>query len=304
MKTGRRWGNPRGALVFFPKVRYNIGEFAVQGGRSVDVPVYHLDKVVKVRKEDMEDFDGPLDLILHLLSKNKMEIRDIPIALLLDQYLEWMEQRERLNLEVASEFVIMAAHLVYIKTRMLLSIDDEEALSEMEQLMAALEEHQNRESYERIKGITQVLAGRYAYGRDYLTGQPQPLPQDQTYRYQHQPQDLTAAMQRIFQRGEGAAAPPTRAFRGIVGREPYPVETKARWILDQLTTLGVTHFRALFQGSKSRSEIVATFLAVLELCKSNRIYLAGTSEDSTLTCTRPQGEGPQDSEDGGSQTWN
>ena len=66
----------------------------------------------------------------------------------------------------------------------------------------------------------------------------------------------------------------------------------------------MTHFRALFQGSKSRSEIVATFLAVLELCKSNRIYLAGTSEDSTLTCTRPQGEGPQDSEDGGSQTWN
>lgn len=270
----------------------------------MEVPVYHLDKVVKVRKEDMEDFDGPLDLILHLLSKNKIEIRDIPISLLLDQYLEWMEQRERLNLEVASEFVIMAAHLVYIKTRMLLSIDDEEALSEMEQLMAALEEHQHRESYARIQGITQVLAGRYAYGRDYLVGQPQPLPQEKTYRYQHQPGDLTAAMERLFQRGEGVAAPPTRAFQGIVGREPYPVETKARWILDQLTTLGVTHFRSLFQGSKSRSEIVATFLAVLELCKSNQIYLAGSSEDSTLTCTQPAGEAPQDTEDGGSQTWN
>lgn len=260
----------------------------------MDVPVYHLDKVVKVRQEGMEDFDGPLDLILHLLSKNKIEIRDISITQLLDQYLDWMEQRERLNLEVASEFVIMAAHLVYIKTRMLLSIDDEEALSEMEQLMAALEEHQNKESYQRIQGITQVLAGRYAYGRDYLVGTPQPLPQEQTYRYQHDPQDLTAALQRLFQRGDGAASPPTQAFRGIVGREPYPVETKARWILDQLTTLGVTHFRALFRGSKSRSEIVATFLAVLELCKSHQIYLAGTGEDSTLTCTNPVDGEPEE----------
>ena len=90
----------------------------------MEAPIYHLDKVVRAKQEHLEDFDGPLDLILHLLSKNKIEIRDIPIALLLDQYLEWMEQRERLNLEVASEFVTMAAHLVYIKTRMLLSVDD------------------------------------------------------------------------------------------------------------------------------------------------------------------------------------
>lgn len=270
----------------------------------MDVPVYHLDKVVKVRKEDMEDFDGPLDLILHLLSKNKIEIRDIPISLLLDQYLEWMEQRERLNLEVASEFVIMAAHLVYIKTRMLLSIDDQEAMSEMEQLMAALEAHQHQESYEQVKGITQALAERYVRGQDYLTGQPQSLPQEKSYRYQHKPQDLTAAMLRLFQRGEGAMLPPTQAFHGIVGREPYPVETKARWILDQLMVGGVTRFRALFRKNQSRSEIVATFLAVLELCKSNQIYLAGTSEDSTLICTHHEEELSQETDNGGSQTWN
>ena len=76
----------------------------------MEAPIYHLDKVVKAKQEDLEDFDGPLDLILHLLSKNKIEIRDIQISLLLDQYLEWMERRERLNLEVASEFVTMAAH--------------------------------------------------------------------------------------------------------------------------------------------------------------------------------------------------
>ena len=95
----------------------------------MEAPIYHLEKVVKAKQEDLEDFNGPLDLILHLLSKNKIEIRDIQITLLLDQYLEWMERREQLNLEIASEFVTMAAHLVYIKTRMLLSIEDEEAMS-------------------------------------------------------------------------------------------------------------------------------------------------------------------------------
>lgn len=99
----------------------------------------------------MEDFNGPLDLILHLLSKNRMEIKDIQISLILDQYLEWMDQRKRLDLEVASEFVTMAAHLVFIKTRMLLSIHDEEAISEMEQLIASLEEHQRHENFAKIK---------------------------------------------------------------------------------------------------------------------------------------------------------
>ena len=97
----------------------------------MDGPIYHLERVVKVKTEDLEDFVGPLDLILHLLNKNKMEIKDIQISLILDQYLQWMSQRKELDLEVASEFVTMASHLVYIKTRMLLSIHDEEALSEM-----------------------------------------------------------------------------------------------------------------------------------------------------------------------------
>ena len=117
----------------------------------MDAPVFHLDKVVKGKEDERQDFDGPLDLILHLLSKNKVEIRDIQIASLLDQYLAWMDRRKELNLEIASEFVTMAAHLVYIKSRMLLSIHDEEALSEMELLMASLEERQRQESYTKIR---------------------------------------------------------------------------------------------------------------------------------------------------------
>ncbi len=135
----------------------------------MDSPIYHLEGVVKAKEADMEDFVGPLDLILHLLSKNKMEIKDIQISLILDQYLAWLDQRKEMDLEVASEFVTMAAHLIYIKARMLLSINDEEAMSEMEQLIAALEEHQHHENYGKVKQIVPHLEQRFAYVRDYLT---------------------------------------------------------------------------------------------------------------------------------------
>lgn len=235
-------------------------------------------------KEDMEDFVGPLDLILHLLSKNKMEIKDIQISLILDQYLDWIRQRQELDLEVASEFVSMASHLIYIKTRMLLSIHDEEALSEMEQLIASLEEHQRAESYLKIKAVAPQLGERYLYGRDYITKGPEHLPVNRIYRYQHQPNDLFRAISNVLERVDNHLPPPLAAFEGIVGREPYPVSDKASEVIARLRTFGVARFLSLFQGSRSRSEIVATFLAVLELCKACRVMLAGTAEDCTVTC--------------------
>ena len=257
---------------------------------AIETPIFHLEKVVKVRDSDMEDFNGPLDLILHLLSKNKMEIKDIQISLILEQYLAWMDRRKQLDLEVASEFVTMAAQLVFIKTRMLLSIHDEEALSEMEQLIASLEEHQRHENFARIKKVVPELSDRYHVGRDYLTKTPEVLPVNKAYRYVHQPEDLLRAMQSVLARVDHRLPPPMAAFEGIVGREPYPVADKASEILERLNRFGVTRFRALFKGNRSRSEIVATFIAVLELCKARRLRLAGTETDCTVTCTG-EGEG-------------
>ena len=239
----------------------------------------------------MEDFNGPLDLILSLLSKNKMEIKDIQIALILDQYMEWMNRRKELDLEVASEFVTMAAHLVYIKTRMLLSVGDEEVMSEMEQLIASLEEHQRHENFAKIKAVIPVLDTRYTIGRDYITKPPEQVPVSKTYRYVHKPADLVRAMAAVLERTDNRLPPPMAAFEGIVGREPYPVTDKAAEILQCLLRFGVTRFRALFQGNRSRSEVVATFIAVLELCKARRLHLAGTESDCTVTCT---GEGGED----------
>lgn len=243
--------------------------------------------MVKTRDDnaDLGDFSGPLDLILHLLSKNKMEIKDIQISLILEQYMAWMNQRETLNLEVASEFVTMAAHLVYIKTRMLLSIHDEEALSEMEQLIASLEERQRSENYVKIKEITPAFEARYLLGQDYIVKQPEVMQTDKSYRYLHEKGDLKSALLSLLERGDLKLPPPMTAFQGIVGHEQYPVSTKAGEIIQRLKQFGIATFRALFKGNRSRSEIVATFIAILELCKARRIQLAGTQQDCTVSST-------------------
>ena len=124
----------------------------------MESPVFKLEKVVHSRSEEMQDFEGPLDLILFLLGKNKLEIQDISISLICGQYIAWLEDRQRMDLEVASEFVIMASHLVYLKTRMLLSIEDDEAKSEMDALLQSLEERRRSENYVRVKALAQRLA--------------------------------------------------------------------------------------------------------------------------------------------------
>ena len=260
----------------------------------MEAPIYHLEGVVKAKEENMEDFVGPLDLILHLLSKNKMEIKDIQISLILDQYLDWMNKRKELDLDVASEFITMASHLIFIKTRMLLSIHDEEALSEMEQLIATLEAHQRNENYLKIKAVVPRFDDRYRYGRDYLTKVPESIQPDKTYRYVHEKEDLFKAMTAVLNRTDNKLPPPMAAFQGIVGREPYPVNDKAGEIIHRLLKFGITRFRALFKGNRSRSEVVATFLAVLELCKAHRVRLAGTEEDCTVTCTQSEEDGPME----------
>lgn len=245
-------------------------------------PIFKLEKVVRSRSEEMQDFEGPLDLILYLLGKNKMEIQDISISLICDQYLQWLSQRQQMDLEVASEFVTMASHLVYIKTRMLLAIDDEEAQSEMDALIQSLEERRRNENYTKIKAMAQRLAPMGEFGRNILTRDPEPVERGKVYLYSQEPGDLILAMAEIRSRAERALPPPRSAFQDIVRHEPYPVESKAREIIQRLKLHGITSFRMLFRGNRSRSEVVATFLAVLELCRACIIHLAGSETDCTV----------------------
>ena len=106
-----------------------------------------------------------------------------------------------------------------------------------------------------------------------------------------EPADLVLTMQEVTDRQGAPEAPPIRAFDEIVKREPYPVETKAKEILRRLRGVGITRFLLLFRGSKTRSELVATFMAVLELCRNNLIKLAGAASDCTVTA---EGDAPEE----------
>lgn len=249
----------------------------------MDNPIFKLESVVQEHnEEELQDFEGPLDLILFLLSKNKIEIQNIPIALILDQYLAYLEQRKRLDLEIASEFITMAAHLMYIKTRMLLSLEDEEAQNEMDELINALQERQQKDVYLRVKMITETMAMLGEFGRNTMTRGPEPMEHGAIYEYDHEKEDLLMAIESISDRTERLTPPDTAAFTEIVRREPYPVQDKVSEIIGRLKNFGITRFLLLFRGSRSRSEVVATFLAVLELCREKVIKLAGSDIDCTV----------------------
>ena len=240
----------------------------------MEEPRYHLDGVVHARAETLEDFDGPLDVILLLLSKNKIEIQDISIASILEQYLAYLDEMKRMDMEIASEFIAMASYLMVIKTKMLLSLSErEEALSEMELLIRSLEERQRKEALDQVRTAVSFLEARNGLGSCCLTKEPEPVRLDKTYRYRHDPADLVRAMALLAERSERMLPPPKSSFEGIVGREPYPVTKKAAEILRKLIVGGVTRFKKLFAGSRSRSEVVATFLALLELCRQKSVAL-------------------------------
>lgn len=246
----------------------------------MDEPKYHLTGVMHTRDALPEDFDGPLDVILLLLSKNKIEIQDVSITSILEQYLAYLDEMKRLDMEIASEFIAMASHLMLIKTKMLLSAAErEEAVSEMELLIRSLEERQRADAYEQIRTAVSFLEPRSEIGRNLFVKQPEPYRADTTYRYRHDPDDLLRAFSMIAERSERKLPPPVANFQGIVGAEPYPVTKKAAQVLKRLLMRGLTKFRALFKGNRSRSEIVATFLAVLELCRVHSITIEDGEDD-------------------------
>ena len=236
-------------------------------------PSYHLESVVRERDE-LQDFEGPLSLILMLLQKNKIEIRDVKIGELCDQYLEWLAEMERMDLDVASEFVQMASHLLYLKTRSLLTVEGEP--SELELLLASLEQLKSRDTYAAVQQVTPPLKAASEKGFLLYPKLPEPLPKAE-YDYRHEPVDLLLALSRIY--GRGGRTPDREAVASVVpSRIVYSVRDKSRELLTRLRR-GSMSLRGLYQSCGSRSELVATFLSVLELCGMGSLRVSREGED-------------------------
>lgn len=233
-------------------------------------PNFHLEAVVRDR-DAMQDFEGPLSLILMLLQKNKIEIRDVSISEILDQYLAWMDEMQRMDLEIASEFVQMAAHLLYIKTRTLLTGDEE--VSELEVLLQSLEQLKAKDAFSAIRQVTPELKKASETGLLYFAKRPEPLPKTKReYEYRHEPVDLLRALYAVYSRGVRTGEEEDTISRAIPRRIVYSIRDKSRQILGRLRA-GPSTLKALYEQCASRSEVVATFMSVLEMCSMGSIHI-------------------------------
>ncbi len=226
----------------------------------------------------LAEFDGPLDLLLHLIARNKVSIYDIPIASILAQYMEILHRTQNLDLDASGDFIAMAAQLVYIKSRMLLPKPDHETAEDprtelVEQLI----------EYQRMKEMTPYFREHMDLGRDRITKPPEPQETAAPLEYHHIPAELVRAAHVILERIQRRTPPPASAFRGIVGREVVPVHVQITAIHKRLVRERRLRFLSLFEHAESRSEIVATFLAVLELSKTRRILMTGEGDEIELT---------------------
>ena len=248
----------------------------------MDNPVFRLEGVVHTRT-DTEDFVGPLSLILQLLSKNKIEIEDISVSLILDQYLAYLDEMAAMDLDVASEFVAMASHLTYIKSKMLLAGGEE--VTELEELISSLEQLKRRDEYTRIKTMTDTLADMFKRGSGLLTKPQEYIAPNHEYRYSHEPTDLIDAFLKIFERDDARRLELITPNVPMPTRIVYSVSGKASEIVEKLRSFSNLRIRTLFYDCKSRSEIVATLIALLELCKMGSILISGEEEDMSITGT-------------------
>ena len=211
------------------------------------------------------EVEGPLDLILTLIARHKLNIYDIEISTLVEQYTEAVRQMEEADLEVGSEFIEMAARLVYIKTVELLPKHEKDEDPRRELTGQLLE-------YQACRQAAALLAAQSRLD-DVFTRPAMPLGVDLTYRLCHPPAVLLLAYRNALGKGERVQPPPTEVFRPIVAARFVSVGSRIVSILRRLYHTSRMSFLGLFSQSRERSEMVATFLALLELMKSGRVRL-------------------------------
>ncbi|MEG0614501.1 MAG: segregation/condensation protein A [Oscillospiraceae bacterium] len=226
----------------------------------------------------VEKFEGPLDLMLHLISKHKLNINDIPIVQLLEQYLDYIDKMAEQDMEVAGEFLEMAARLIYIKTVSLLPSHDE-ANEMKKELEGKLIE------YSLCKKAAEMLKNRFQ-GNNIFVRKQIKIQVDNTYRLSHDANELLESYSSINIKGIEREPLKASMFSKFVSKKIVSVTSKIIFVLKRLYTTGFAKMDTLYVGVTNRSEKVATFLAILELTKSGRITLS--DDNSEIYFSRPK----------------
>jgi len=217
-------------------------------------------------KVKLDVFEGPLDLLLYLIKKNEIDIYDIPIAVITEQYMEYIDLMRMLDLNIAGEFLVMAATLIHIKSKMLLPPDEKELLHEeeedpREELVRRLVEYKK---FKEVAGILQDLEGqrKKMFTRDI----PFEIEPGQVF-FEASLFDLITAFTRALK------DVPKEMFQEII-KDEFTVEQKVHDLLHMLVKTPAISLFELFRNAKSKPEIIATFLAVLELIRLKEIIVA------------------------------
>lgn len=222
----------------------------------------------------LDSFEGPLDLLLYLISKHKLNINDIKISLLLEQYLEYIDGLDEQDFEYAGDFLEMAARLILIKTLSLLP-KHEEASELKRELQGRLIE------YSLCKQAAARLKELYK-GDVIFVKKPSELKLVKTYSQTHSPDDLIAAFFGISSQRFRNAPVQASVFKPIVSKRIVSVASKILFVLRRLYKTGSCRMNELYDGMTDRSEKIATFLAILELTKSGRITLNDDNTEITF----------------------
>ena len=243
----------------------------------MEEPGFHLEGIIK-EKDSLSDFEGPLSLILLLLQKNKIEIRDIRISEILDQYLDYLNEMQILDLEIASDFVRMASYLLFIKTKTLLAADEE--VSELEILMESLEALKAKDTLNSIKSVSPLLGEAYKTGALYFQKPHESLPaQAGKYRYFHKKFEILQALYNAVSSAEEKIVDISTISHAMPKRIIYSIRDKSRQIISKLRLRNIS-LNKLYSECCSKSEIVATFVSVLELCSAGSIIVSAMSDGS------------------------
>ncbi|MBQ9516576.1 MAG: segregation/condensation protein A [Eubacterium sp.] len=222
----------------------------------------------------IEVFEGPMDLLLHLISKHKLNINDIPIVELVNQYLDYVRQMEEADFDIAGDFLEMAARLIYIKTVSLLP-RHEEAEELKRELTGELIEYRD----------CKIMAEKLSHqtdGFNRFVRQPQGGMVNYDYERFHEGEELLEAYINVAGKAQRRLPPPIDSFKVIVARKFVNVASKVRTVMRKLWSGKKVEFMTLFDGAQSKSDLVATFLAVLELAKTKRITIEGSMQNPTV----------------------
>ena len=224
----------------------------------------------------IEVYVGPLDLLLSLIAKHKMDIRDIKIALIFEQYMAYVDTMKRMDMEVAGEFITMASELMLIKSKMLLPKQEKDPREDLVRVL--MEYKAAKDAALWLSEREKDFSGRFEKDTDEVKAEKGTLSdQDVTL--------LTRALERLLfrmgQKKEEEVTAPIDKINPIIKRPIVPVSTKIISVLRFLHKKGSAHFDMLFESAESRSEIVAIFYATLELLKAGRVTLKKEFGDMT-----------------------